>query len=412
MTPSESLKTLINSSSFATVSTCALYAITELGIHRSTQWTHPRTGRRKQLTGSLPFGWEMKILDDGKVIYVDHENQKTTYTDPRLAFAVEDGSLKQSQFRQRFDASSTALQVLHGSDLSRTVAVVTGAGTGGIGFETARSLALHGATVVFACRTMAKATEAAGAVLSERARARCVPMQVELTSLRSVTEFTRELMAKHTKLDILVLNAGVFGIGFRTTPEDGLEEMFQVNFLSQFYLASRLKTLMSKSTKPRMVVVTSESHRFVDPSALWQNPSSAFTSSMEAYNRSKLLALMFALEAGERWHGLGVRGLAVHPGNVVCTGLSRHFWPYRVLFALARPFAKSLQQAASSVVFAACAPELADSAGIYVNNCFPCEPSAAAMDSAARKKCWKMAVNLIRDRVAPEDFDENELSIS
>ena len=384
--------------------------MTEPGIYRSTQWTHPRTGRRKQLTGSLPFGWEMKILDDGKVIYVDHENQKTTYTDPRLAFAVEDGSLKQSQFRQRFDASSTALQVLHGSDLSRTVAVVTGA-SGGIGFETARSLALHGATVVFACRTMAKATEAVGAVLAERARARCIPMQVELTSLRSVTEFTREVMAKHSRLDTLVLNAGVFGIGCRTTPEDGLEEMFQVNFLSQFYLASRLKTLMSKSTKPRMVVVTSESHRFVDPSALWQSPSSAFTSSMEAYNRSKLLALMFALEAGERWHGLGVRGLAVHPGNVVCTGLSRHFWPYRVLFALARPFAKSLQQAASSVVFAACAPELADSAGIYVNNCFPCEPSAAAMDSAARKKCWKMAVNLIRDRVAPEDFDENELSM-
>ena len=52
----------------------------------------------------------MKILDDGKVIYVDHESQKTTYTDPRLAFAVEDGSLEQSRFRQRFDASSTALQ--------------------------------------------------------------------------------------------------------------------------------------------------------------------------------------------------------------------------------------------------------------------------------------------------------------
>ena len=84
--------------------------MTEPGIYRSTQWTHPRTGRRKQLTGSLPFGWEMKILDDGKVIYVDHESQKTTYTDPRLAFAVEDGSLEQSRFRQRFDASSTALQ--------------------------------------------------------------------------------------------------------------------------------------------------------------------------------------------------------------------------------------------------------------------------------------------------------------
>jgi WW domain-containing oxidoreductase len=39
--------------------------------------------------------------------------------------------------RQRFDASSTALQVLHGLDLSGQVAVITGANSG-IGFQTAK----------------------------------------------------------------------------------------------------------------------------------------------------------------------------------------------------------------------------------------------------------------------------------
>ena len=74
---------------------------------RFTQWTHPRTGRKKRVSGSLPFGWDRKILPDGKVIYVDHENGKTTYTDPRLAFALEtteDGDFDKSNFRQRFDA--------------------------------------------------------------------------------------------------------------------------------------------------------------------------------------------------------------------------------------------------------------------------------------------------------------------
>jgi len=62
-----------------------------------------RTGRKKRVGGSLPFGWERKVLEDGKIVYVDHENCRTTFADPRLAFAVETG-LEKEAFRQRFDA--------------------------------------------------------------------------------------------------------------------------------------------------------------------------------------------------------------------------------------------------------------------------------------------------------------------
>ena len=89
-------------------------------LNKSTQWIHPRTGKRKQVSGSLPFGWELRRLPaDGKVVYVNHEEQKTTFIDPRLAFAKEihEGH-GADDFRQRFDASSTALQVIHGQDLS------------------------------------------------------------------------------------------------------------------------------------------------------------------------------------------------------------------------------------------------------------------------------------------------------
>ena len=67
------------------------------------------------MTGSLPFGWERRHLPDGKILYVNHDDQKTTYIDPRLAFAKECQSRKGLEdFRQRFDASSNALQILHG----------------------------------------------------------------------------------------------------------------------------------------------------------------------------------------------------------------------------------------------------------------------------------------------------------
>ena len=66
---------------------------------KTTQWTHPRTGKRKKVAESLPFGWEKVILEDGKTVFVDHENEKTTYTDPRLAFAVEQNEEGKSDFR-------------------------------------------------------------------------------------------------------------------------------------------------------------------------------------------------------------------------------------------------------------------------------------------------------------------------
>lgn len=77
----------------------------------------------------LPPGWERCISDDGKVLFIDHTNHTTTYTDPRLAFATEYREMSQP-VRQRFDGSSTALAVLHGRDLRNKIALVTGANAG------------------------------------------------------------------------------------------------------------------------------------------------------------------------------------------------------------------------------------------------------------------------------------------
>ena len=148
---------------------------------QQTQWRHPRTGCKKHVSGALPFGWERKVLpSDGKtVIYVNHELRKTTYTDPRLAFASEiqeepppnngtisklDYNTTSKNFRQRFDASTTADQILHGSDLTGLTAIVTGASIGGLGFETSRSLARHGCHVILACHDSQKGEVALGKV--------------------------------------------------------------------------------------------------------------------------------------------------------------------------------------------------------------------------------------------------------
>ena len=134
----------------------------------------------------------------------------------------------------RFDASTTADQVLHGMDLSDKVAVVTGAGSvGGIGFEVARSLARHGAHVVIGARDVVRGGAAAAEIRkAQRGPIRRVDvLRLDLASFDSVAAFADGFTALFdgsvVKLDILVLCAGVMGLPYTQT-SDGFETMFQV----------------------------------------------------------------------------------------------------------------------------------------------------------------------------------------
>ncbi|KAL4836147.1 hypothetical protein H8958_013253 [Nasalis larvatus] len=158
-----------------------------------TQWEHPKTGKRKRVAGDLPYGWEQETDENGQVFFVDHINKRTTYVDPRLAFTVDDNPAKPTT-QQRYDGSTTAMEILQGRDFTGKVVVVTGANSGidliftlkaigksekmelsiaafksrlATGFETAKSFALHGAHVILACRNMARASEAVSRILEE-----------------------------------------------------------------------------------------------------------------------------------------------------------------------------------------------------------------------------------------------------
>ncbi|KAI2648117.1 WW domain-containing oxidoreductase [Labeo rohita] len=91
-----------------------------------TQWEHPKTGKKKRCAGALPYGWEQETDDKGQIFYVDHINKRTTYFDPRQAFTIEDMQVKP----KRYDGNTTALEILHGRDLSDKVVVITGANSG------------------------------------------------------------------------------------------------------------------------------------------------------------------------------------------------------------------------------------------------------------------------------------------
>lgn len=77
----------------------------------------------------LPYGWEQETDENGQVFFVDHINKRTTYLDPRLAFTVDDNPTKPTT-RQRYDGSTTAMEILQGRDFTGKVVLVTGANSG------------------------------------------------------------------------------------------------------------------------------------------------------------------------------------------------------------------------------------------------------------------------------------------
>lgn len=164
-----------------------------------------------------------------------------------------------NEIRQRFDANSTAFQVLHGQDLSGKVAVITGANAG-IGFETARSLAYFGCRVLLASRSKEKTEEAIEVIRKEREAAgdRCSFIPLDLCSMQSVKQAAQLIKKEVNHIDMLILNAAVFALPYTQT-EDQLETTFQVCHLAHFYLCKLLVDCLDSRT--RVIVVSSESHR-------------------------------------------------------------------------------------------------------------------------------------------------------
>ncbi|KAA0724154.1 WW domain-containing oxidoreductase [Triplophysa tibetana] len=151
-------------------------------------------------------------------------------------------------------------------------------------------------------------------------------------------------------LHILVCNAAVCTQPWSRT-EDGLESTFQICHLGHFYLVKLLQDVLRCSAPARVVVVSSESHRFTDlvnscgkvDLTLLSPPQKEYWS-MLAYNRAKLCNILFSNELNRRMSPHGVVCNAVHPGNMMYTSIHRSWWLMTLLFTLARPFTKSMSR--------------------------------------------------------------------
>jgi NAD(P)-dependent dehydrogenase (short-subunit alcohol dehydrogenase family) len=228
--------------------------------------------------------------------------------------------MKETDMTATFGEQSTTDDVLTGIDLSGKRILVTGV-SAGLGVETARSLAAHGAQVVGAARDLDKARRATEVVRAEAANGGGIELiELDLASLASVRAAADALIADGRPFDVVIANAGVMACPKGETA-DGFETQFGTNHLGHFVLINRIASLLGAGG--RVVSLASAGHRFADVDLDDPNFDHTPYAEFTAYGRSKTANILFAVEFDRRHKDRGVRAAAVHPG-VIQTELSRH----------------------------------------------------------------------------------------
>jgi retinol dehydrogenase 12 len=261
---------------------------------------------------------------------------------------------------------------------------VTGANAG-IGFVTAKELARLGARVILACRSEVKATQAISKIQTEIRGAQLHFLSLDLANLNSIRRAAKELLDTEPRLDVLVNNAGLFGL--RGTTHDGFEMHFGTNHLGPYLLTRLLLPLVKNSKDARVVIVSSHGHysaRSIDFESFRGFTRSRW--SFPEYATSKLCNLLFTQALSRRLEGTGIFVCALHPG-VIASDIWRNF-PKPIRWLVTLPMISN-EEGALTTLFCATHPGLSEQSGFYYDRCKPRQPSRLALDKELSELLWK-----------------------
>jgi NAD(P)-dependent dehydrogenase (short-subunit alcohol dehydrogenase family) len=269
--------------------------------------------------------------------------------------------------------------------------VMTGA-TNGIGLAAAQELAQRGASLAILARSESRGRAAAELINAVAAAGAEVDvLQADLASQASVRGVAAEILQHYPRIDVLINNAGAIFATRQLSP-DGIELTWALNHLAPFLLTSLLLDRMEGSDPARIITTSSDAHKgrtipFDDLNAEHSYGMRGFV----RYGETKLANILFTLELARRLSDSGVTANCFHPGTVA-TGFNRNNGPLmRAAMTVMRPFSRSPEQGAETLVWLAEAPELAAETGGYYVDKQRLAPSAAAQDEAAARRLWDIS---------------------
>jgi WW domain-containing oxidoreductase len=292
---------------------------------------------------------------------------------------------------QTFTKHATADEVLADLDLSGQHFLLTGCAAG-IGLETLRSLAAHGAHVVGTARSLARAKAACDGVAGQT-----TPIACDQDDFASVVAAVKDIRALGLKFDAIIGNAGIMAPR-QPNVRYGVESQFRVNHLAHMLLITRLSELLREGSGRLVMVSSSAAQSFAPKQGLLFDNLDAHQGykPFVFYGQSKLANLAFAKSMAEQLQSRGVTANALHPGVIVSTDLTRSMGSVaRAFLPLVNLFSKSIPQGAATTCYVAAHPAVAGkTAGFYVD-CQPAKPNPHADDATFRQRLWDVSAAIL-----------------
>ncbi|XP_050313489.1 retinol dehydrogenase 13-like [Anthonomus grandis grandis] len=302
--------------------------------------------------------------------------------------------------------------------LTGKTAIITGCNTG-IGKVTAQDFYKRGARVIMACRNQEKATKAAQDIKQKcEHEGTCnlgelIVDELDLSSLKSIRQFTKKIIDRESRIDILVNNGGVMTCPESKT-EDGFEMQFGTNHLGHFLLTILLLPKIvhrnfESSDPSRIVTVSSVAHERGTMNFEDLNWEKRKYSAIGAYGQSKLANILFTKELARRLKEANINNVttySLHPG-VIATELGRHMKDtYGVIatfvWGMLKWLLKTPEQGAQTTIYCSVDEKCKHESGLYYAECNVKTPTKLAQNQEDAERLWTESLKLVG---LPENFD-------
>ena len=273
------------------------------------------------------------------------------------------------------------------------VVLLTGA-TRGIGRRAAQEIAASGATLIVVGRSYKRTTKTVHELCKIKGAGPIYGEICDLMLQSEVRALTDRFRAEHSRLDVLINNAGAI-FSQREVTSEGFERTWALNHNAYFLLTTLLMDMLIESAPSRIVNTASVAHK--TGRMYWddlQFSKRQPTWGWRSYSQSKLANVLFTRRLAYRLMGTNVTANAVHPG-FVNTGFSRNNGPLaRTMMVITRPIQRQDSKGSETLVWAAISEQADGITGEYLYDCKPRKTSKRADDMVAAERLWDISEDM------------------